>query len=200
MQNRKPMVLVMAGPNGSGKSTIMYFFNKSGMYTNVDDVVAALDMSNEDAALLVDKMRYDSIDKREDFTFETVLSSEYKLEILWAAREAGYFIKCVFVLTNDPNINVKRVESRVASGGHAVKPDKIISRYYKSLNNVKELMDLCDILHVYDNTDKPYRIIRKHKEEITLFENQYWDSESILQLMSGNISSDSCVSKSSVFD
>ena len=76
MQNRKPMVLVMAGPNGSGKSTITSFFKKIGMYTNADDIVAVTGMSNEAAALLVDKMRYDAIDKREDFTFETVLSSE----------------------------------------------------------------------------------------------------------------------------
>lgn len=33
------------------------------------------------AAILVDKMRYESIDKKEDFTFETVLSSKYKLDI-----------------------------------------------------------------------------------------------------------------------
>ena len=43
--------------------------------------------------------RYESIDKKEDFTFETVLSSEYKLNILRKAKEEGYFIKCVFVLT-----------------------------------------------------------------------------------------------------
>lgn len=34
-----------------------------------------------EAAVLVDKMRYESIDKKEDFTFETVLSSDYKLNI-----------------------------------------------------------------------------------------------------------------------
>ena len=28
MQNRKPMILVLAGPNGSGKSTITIFFIK----------------------------------------------------------------------------------------------------------------------------------------------------------------------------
>lgn len=41
MLNKKPMVLVMAGPNGSGKSTISRFFDKVGIYTNADDVVAA---------------------------------------------------------------------------------------------------------------------------------------------------------------
>ena len=33
--------------------------------------------------------------------FETVLSSQYKMEILRKAKECGYFIKCVFVLTVD---------------------------------------------------------------------------------------------------
>ena len=37
MQNKKPMILVLAGPNGSGKSTITAFFDKVGKYTNADD-------------------------------------------------------------------------------------------------------------------------------------------------------------------
>ena len=81
MQNRKPMILVLAGPNGSGKSTITTFFDKVGKYTNADDVVATTGMDNMEAAVLVDKMRYESIDKKEDFTFETVLSSDYKLNM-----------------------------------------------------------------------------------------------------------------------
>ena len=32
MQNRKPMILVLAGPNGSGKSTITIFFDNVGRY------------------------------------------------------------------------------------------------------------------------------------------------------------------------
>ena len=120
MLNKKPMLLVLAGPNGSGKSTITTFFDKVGKYTNADDIVAATGMDNMEAAILVDKMRYDSIDKKEDFTFETVLSSEYKLNILRKAKEEGYFIKCVFVLTVDPQINITRIQSRVASGGHNV--------------------------------------------------------------------------------
>ena len=81
MQNRKPMILVLAGPNGSGKSTITTFFFFFCQYTNADDVAAATGMDNMEAAVLVDKMRYESISTKEDFTFETVLSSEYKLNI-----------------------------------------------------------------------------------------------------------------------
>lgn len=70
MSERKPLVLVLAGPNGSGKSTITQFFDIVGNYTNADDMVASTGMSNEDAAVLADKMRYRSIELKEDFTFE----------------------------------------------------------------------------------------------------------------------------------
>ena len=183
MSDRKPMVLVLAGPNGSGKSTITQFFDKVGTYTNADDVSAATGLNNWDAAKLVDKLRYKSIEEKEDFTFETVLSSHYKLDILKRAKEEGYFIKCVFVLTVDPLINVARVEARVASGGHDVDKRKIKERYYKSLDNIKRLMELCDILHVYDNTVEPVRIIRKHKEDISIFPNELWPEEKIVELI-----------------
>ncbi len=184
MLNRKPLLLVIAGPNGSGKSTILQYFEKAGTYTNADDIVAATGMSNEDAAKHADKMRYTSIEKREDFSFETVLSSHYKLDLIKAAKQSGYFVKCVFVLTKDPMINVARVEVRVAAGGHDVDKGKIITRYEKSLKNIKELMDICDILHVYDNTmSEPTRIIRKHKEQIDIFPNEIWDEQQIIELI-----------------
>ena len=114
MFNKKPMVLVLAGPNGSGKSTITRYFEKVGEYTNADDVVAATGMDNAKAAKVVDDKRYTAISERREFTFETVLSSEYKLNILRKAKENGYFIKCVFVLTVDAHINVAREIGRAS--------------------------------------------------------------------------------------
>lgn len=184
MLNRKPMLLVLAGPNGSGKSTITKYFDIVGNYTNADDVVVSTGMDNKAAAELVDKKRYKSIELKEDFTFETVLSSDYKLKILRKAKDEGYFIKCIFVLTVNPLINVARVQARVADGGHDVDRDKITKRYYKSIGNIKQLIDICDILHVYDNTgEKPVRIIRKHKEELSLFPNKLWTYEDVVKLI-----------------
>lgn len=181
--NMKPVMLVFAGPNGSGKSTIKSMFEIKGRYTNADDIVAATGMDNLEAAQFVDRLRYESIEKKEDFSFETVLSSEYKMDILRRAKTEGYFIKCVFVLTVDPQLNVLRVASRVSKGGHDVEPAKVIERYYKSLGNIKELMTICDILHVYDNTNNISRIIRKHKDEISIFPNEYWSEAELLQLI-----------------
>lgn len=143
-------------------------------------------MDNAEAARFVDKKRYDSIKNKKDFTFETVLSSAYKIEILEEAKRNGYFIKCIFILTTDSTVNLARVSARVASGGHDVPKDTIIQRYNKSLANIKKLVDICDILHVYDNTgDEPVRIIRKHKDDVSIYPNELWDEERILKLILG---------------
>ncbi len=145
-------------------------------------MVSATGMSNEDAAVLADKIRHRSIEMKEDFTFETVLYSHYKLDILEKAKSEGYFIKCIFVLTIDASVNVARVAARVSLGGHNVEEDKIRSRYEKSLGNIGRMLEICDILHVYDNTEEPVRIIRKHKDDISIFPNDLWTEEKILAL------------------
>ena len=75
------------------------------------------------------------------------------------------------------------MSARVASGGHNVDENLIRARYVKSLNNIKELMKICDIMHVYDNTIEPVRIIRKHKDEISIYPNDLWSEEMILDLL-----------------
>ena len=38
-------------------------------------------------------------------------------------------------------------------------------------------------LHVYDNTEEPVRIIRKHKDDISIYPNVLWPEERILELI-----------------
>ena len=128
-------------------------------------------------------MRYHSIYIKEDFTFETVLASRHKLNILEKAKAERYFIECIFVLTVDPSVNVARVSARVAFGGHDVEERLIRERYYQSLDNIKKLLEICEIGHVYDNTEEPVRIIKKHKEDISIFPNDLWTEERILSLL-----------------
>lgn len=103
----------------------------------------------------------------EDFCFETVLSTDRNLKLLQKAKEKGYFVRCYYILTIDPMINVLRVKARVAAGGHDVPEEKIISRYGKTLALIKEVVKVCDICHIYDNSgDKPIRIFKKRKTEL----------------------------------
>ena len=184
MQSRvlQPEVIVFAGPNGSGKSTITRMAKTVGVYINADDIRKASLCSDMEASIMAEKLREDAVFKNEDFTFETVLSTERNLKLLKKAKEKGYFIRCIYVLTANPDINVIRVEVREASGGHGVPEDKIRSRYDKALSLIPSLIEVCDILHIYDNTETPFRIFKRRKDIFFHWENKYWNYEAIERL------------------
>lgn len=46
------------------------------------------------------------------------------------------------------------------------------------MRDINQLLEPCDILHVYDNSgDKPMSIIRKHKEQLSVFPNNLWSTD-----------------------
>jgi predicted ABC-type ATPase len=163
---RKPEIIVFAGPNGSGKSTITKMANIIEPYINADDIKKANHCSDIQAAQTADSMKNTLIDTKTDFTFETVLSTNRNLNLLKRAKDNGYFIKCFYVLTANPMINITRVQVRKASGGHDVPKEKIVSRYVKAFHLIPSLLELCDICHIYDNSDTPFRIFKKEKKNI----------------------------------
>ena len=145
---KKPEIIVFAGPNGSGKSTITRLANIIEPYVNADDIKRANHCSDIEAAERADNMRNSLLDKGESFTFETVLSTSRNLELLKKAKEKGYFIRCIYVLTADASINV----------------------------------DICDVCHIYDNSNQPFRIFKKRKNELFWWENEFWNEEQIKNL------------------
>jgi len=178
-----PEIIIFAGPNGSGKSTITKMAKIIEPYINADDIKRTNYCSDLEAAQYAEKMRERALVDKKSFTFETVLSTERNLNLLKKAKEQGYFIRCVYVLTADVDINVMRVKSREALGGHGVPEEKIRSRYEKALDLISELIEVCDILHIYDNTSTPFRIFKKRKSEYFFWENDYWCEEAIKKLV-----------------
>ena len=84
-------------------------------------------------------------------------------------------------------INVWRVKSRVESGGHDVPEDKIINRYDRALELVKDLVQICDVCHIYDNSGcKPFRIFKKRKKQFYFDECIDWYFEDIRVLTAIN--------------
>lgn len=183
VSQKKPEVVVFAGPNGSGKSTFTELLKPPMDYINADEIKKNLKCTDLEAAQLAEKQREDHVEQMEEFCFETVLSTDRNLKLLERAKEKGYFIRCYYVLTADPMINVLRVRSRVESGGHDVPEKKIISRYDRALALVKDLVKVCDVCHIYDNSgNKPFRIFKKRKEEVYYDECDDWYREDIQAL------------------
>lgn len=179
----KNEIIVFAGPNGSGKSTITNYLQIKIDYVNADNIKKAISCTDLEAAIKATEMREELLEEDKSFAFETVLSTERNLELIRKAKEKDYFIKSYFILTNNVNINISRVEQRVAKGGHGVPVEKIISRYNKSIENLKQLISISDICNVYDNSNTIIkRIFKKRKDKYYYNETKFWSKEKIMSL------------------
>ncbi len=180
----RPRVLVFAGPNGSGKSTIAKKIPICGIYVNADEIKRISQCTDLEAAQEAEQIRQELLRLRKDFTFETVLSTDRNLNLLREAKDLGYEIEAVFVLTKDPGINMKRVKYRVEAGGHDVPKEKIIKRYEKSLQNLSKLVRIADHTRVIDNSgEKPHLICEVLDNHLTIREDAQWSKEAILRLL-----------------
>ena len=184
---RRPELQVFAGPNGSGKSTITPAFPIVGEYVNADDIQRQGGVTNLEAAELAMQLKRYYIENRRSFTFETVMSSAYNLDVLRLARERGFGITVVYVITRSAEINVERVRSRVRAGGHDVPEDKIRARYARSLANIAPVFALADNFVLIDNSgEKPVLLADKTPEQLRLFPTAYWSVKRIGDLLAGN--------------
>jgi predicted ABC-type ATPase len=160
---QKSRLIIVAGPNGSGKTTITeqglaHEWFEGCVYIN-PDLIAQRDFNGWNdvdsvlsAAKKATQLRYDTLAKGESLAFETVFSSQEKLDFIRLAKAQGYFIRFFFICTDSPLINAARITQRVIEGGHEVPISKIVSRYSKSIVYAYQAMRLVDRFYLYDNS------------------------------------------------
>ncbi len=185
------IVLLFAGPNGSGKSTITSRIQIIGEYVNADLIAQDLPCSNEKAAEIAEATREYFLKENQDFTFESVLSTDRNIQLLQRAKEQNYTVACIYVLTVNPSINVQRVAKRVQLGGHPVPKEKIVQRYHRALALFPTLFSICDELYVFDNSLDSNQgdsrlILSCLNGNIKKFPNKIWSQEMLDSLVSGS--------------
>lgn len=163
MSERKPELIIIAGPNGSGKTSVTKKFlhhewAEGTTYINPDEVANEMfgDWNSIEsilkAANYCAEWRERCINEKQSFVFETVMSSEDKIDFINRAKKAGFFIRLFFISTDSPTINASRIADRVMKGGHDVPITKIVSRYFKSIKNCMKASMIVDRLYIYDNS------------------------------------------------
>lgn len=163
MRELQPVLCVVAGPNGSGKTStteklLANEWTADSLYINPDNIAQEEfgDWNSQDAVLKAaqeaTQLRYDCLENRRSFVFETVFSSQEKLDFLLKAKEMGFFIRFFYVCTENPEINILRITQRYLNGGHEVPISKVISRYYKSLALAAQAISFVDRAYIYDNS------------------------------------------------
>lgn len=99
------------------------------------------------------------LDEGKDFWFETVFSHNSKLKFMEKAKSMGYKVYFYFIATDATEININRVINRVEKNGHPVPEDKIISRYYRSLQLLYPAIKVSDRAFLFDNSQRAAKFV-----------------------------------------
>ena len=168
--DRRPIIVALAGPNGAGKTTFYHpHLQAAGLrFVNADVLSHALGRDPYVAAQIADRLRRQLVEARESFVFETVFSDPVgdKLNFLKEAAHACYTVVLCFIGISGPEVSEQRVAMRLSQGGHDVPGEKLVSRFPRTMANLKNAIRALPYVMVFDNDDlqTPFR-------QVAVFEN-----------------------------
>lgn len=174
----RPLIVAVAGPNGAGKTTFYHSHLKpAGLrFINADVLAAELDMESYTAARVAGSLRNALVEQGESFVFETVFSDPVgdKLAFLKDAAARGYTVILCFIGISGPETSEQRVAMRVSQGGHDVPSKKIISRFPRTLANLRNAIRELPHVWIFDNDDlrEPYRKVAVYEHGCRIFEGK----------------------------
>ena len=185
-----PILMVYGGPNGSGKSTLTKQIPPIGSYVNADEIQRKLGCSPLEAAQNAEQTREALLSEGRSFSIESVLSTPRNFDLMHRAGTIGYRRVCLYMVTNDPEINKNRVAARVAKGGNAVPVDRIVPRYWRALSMLPQLFEVCDECYIFDNSmergkGEPACIVSWVDGVLELFPSPVWPREKLEALVTG---------------
>ena len=168
--DKRPVIVALAGSNGAGKTTFYHaHLQPSGLrLVNADVLARALGVEAYTAARMAGELRRRLLEQGESFVFETVFSDPVgdKLAFLKDALAEDYQVVLCFIGIGSAETSDQRVAMRVTQGGHDVPWEKLVTRFPRTLANLKAAIKLLPHVLIFDNDDlqRPFR-------KVAVFEN-----------------------------
>ena len=171
-----PNLFIISGCNGAGKTTASYTVLPELLqikeFVNADEIARGLSpfqpekVSIEAGKIMLRRLQ-ELISQRQDFAFETTLSSRSFLRLINQAKEVGYTVNLIYYWLDSVKLAIARVKNRVAEGGHHIPSDTIIRRYHTGLKNFITLYkDKVDYWMVVDNSKTEPELIAEGRREV----------------------------------
>lgn len=157
-----PRLLILSGPNGAGKSTfagvLLAAQPQSLTFLNADVEARRISPGNEAAAAIpagraVLTAMSQMIGDRESFAIETTLSGRRHLALARDAAKQGWMVDLHFLWLDSVALAMRRVDARVAAGGHDIPKNVIERRYRRGLINLPVACELASRWTIYDNSN-----------------------------------------------
>ena len=153
---------IFAGVNGAGKTSIYksiyYNENIDEKRINTDEMVSRIGHWQDnnlqikcarEAIKLIKKYIVEGI----SFNQETTLSGKSIISNIKLAKEKGFYVTMNYVGVKSVDIAKERVAIRVRKGGHGIPDEAIERRYFDSLANLSKVINICDKINIYDNSE-----------------------------------------------
>ena len=177
-------MFVICGCNGAGKTTAAYTLLPQLLnlhtFVNADEIADELSPQNpEKESLRAFRLMLERMDqlisRGEDFAVETTLATKSLAGIIENAQYLGYKVGLLYFWLKSPELAVRRVAIRVASGGHDIAENTIVRRYWQGMQNLRNIyVHCCDSWVLIDNsaTEAIWIAERKPGEEEPIIYNE----------------------------
>jgi len=151
---------LFAGVNGAGKSTFHKALKRDfGIRVNLDEIVR--DQFNNEwkcskaqmsAGRIAVRLIKDCLNGDTSFNQETTLTGRTIVSSVKKARENGFEVILYYVGLESIELSIARVAKRVVNGGHGIPEEDLRRRYANSFENLKLILPMCNLAHIYDNS------------------------------------------------
>lgn len=192
-----PELWLVAGPNGAGKTTLLQReplrdWLAYATMLNADDATLRLLRErghagfstvpeNELKSLFItaaETVQRDAeaiLDEGGCVCLETVLSTGKFRPLVERVLACGGRFFLVYVAVKDPSVSCGRVQHRASLGGHDVAPEKVATRWHRSLEQLQWFARRASVFLAYDNSDSsieraPLLIARSTDGVLTIHE------------------------------
>ena len=170
--------ILIAGVNGAGKSTLYQTIDslKKMKRVNTDEIVKSFgNWKNSEDIMKAGKIAVKEIQEAFDagisLNQETTLCGNSIIRNIEKARLLGYEVEIHYVGVESVEIAKERIAYRVEHGGHGILDKDVERRYVESFIRLKQVMNKCNLLVLYDNTEAFKRFaIYKEGKLITISE------------------------------
>ena len=181
-----PNLYVIAGCNGAGKTTTSYTLLPEMLnckeFVNADEIARGLSPFQPEtvsfqAGRIMLKRIHELLKGKNDFGFETTLSTRSYVHLFGYAKELGYTVVLVFFWLESADLAKGRVNARVERGGHNISSIVIERRYKRGLENFFALYkDLSDSWLIYDNSHEEPALVAKGNASLvsSIFNDDIW--------------------------
>lgn len=166
---------IISGANGSGKTTLanIVLKEKDLKFLNADEIAKEISPDAIDKVPITAGKEYirrlnKYFDDNISFAVESTLSGKNIINVIERARKQNYKIILIYIFLSSCTTCIERVKTRVQNGGHNVKEEDIIRRYYRSIVNFNDIYkDKVDEYMVFYNGYEyvPFLVSYKNKEK-----------------------------------